>query len=171
VWRFGDDINTDLILPIPVIPLPLADRPQHMFRANRPGWAADVRPGDMLVAGQNYGMGSNRPAAQVMKDLGLACLLAESINGLFFRSCVNYAFPALEVAGIRDAFEEGDVAEVEFEGAIVRNARTGVVLQGIQWPAMAIEVLEAGGLIQQLDAAGLLHPADWTPNEQRTPGA
>jgi 3-isopropylmalate/(R)-2-methylmalate dehydratase small subunit len=163
VWRFGDDINTDLILPIPVIPLPVADRPQHMFRANRPGWAAQVQPGEILVAGRNFGMGSNRPAAQVMRDLGLGCLLAESINGLFFRSCVNYAFPALEVPGVHDAFEEGDVAEVEFEAALVRNTRTGAELRGSPWPDMALRVLAAGGLIQQLDSAGLLQPPDWRP--------
>jgi len=164
VWRFGDDINTDLILPIPVVPLPLEDRPQHLSRANRPGWAAAVRRGDILVAGRNYGMGSNRPAAQVMRDLGLACLLAESINGLFLRSCVNYAFPALEVVGVQEAFVEGDVAEVDFEAAVVCNARTGVELHGSPWPAMAIQVLEAGGLVQQLDAAGLLHPVGWAPD-------
>jgi 3-isopropylmalate dehydratase small subunit len=93
VWCVDDDINTDLILPIHVLRVPPPERPQHMFMANRPGWAALVRPGDILVAGKNYGMGSSRPAAQVMKDLGLACLLAESVNGLFFRNALNYAFP------------------------------------------------------------------------------
>ena len=87
-----------------------------------------------------------------------------SINGLFLRSCVNYAFPALEVAGVHEAFEEGDVAEVEFEAAVVRNARTGALLYGSPWPDMAVQVLEAGGLIEQLDSAGLLHPVGWAPD-------
>ena len=164
VWCFGDDINTDLILPIPVVPLPLSERPQHMFRANRPGWAAQVQPGDILVAGRNYGMGSNRPAAQVMRDLGLSCLLAESLNGLFFRSCVNYALPALEVPGVHSTFEEGDTAEVDFERAVVRNPRTGALVQGSPWPAMALRILEAGGLIEQLEADGAIQPQGWSPD-------
>jgi 3-isopropylmalate/(R)-2-methylmalate dehydratase small subunit len=163
VWCFGDDINTDLIEPIPVLLMPRSEHPKHMFRANRPGWAAQVQQGDILVAGKNYGMGSGRPAAQVMKDLGLGCLLAETINGLFFRNSVNYAFPALEIKGIREAFEEGDVAEVDFENGVARNLRTGVELRGAPWPESALKVLRAGGLIAYLQAEGYLNPLGWRP--------
>lgn len=159
VWLAGDDINTDLILPGYVIGLPRAERPRHMFEANRPGWAQQVRPGDILVAGRNYGTGSGRPGAEVMKDLGLSCLLAESLNGLFFRNCVNYAFPALEVPGIRAAFQEGDAAEVDFEAATVRHTRTGQQLQGEVWPPMLLDILRAGGVYPLLEAEGLILPA------------
>lgn len=162
-WCVEDDINTDLILPIHVMPLPFEERPQHMFQANRPGWAAQVRQGDILIARHNYGMGSSRPAAQVMKHLGLACLVAESLNGLFFRNCVNFAFPALEVPGVRAAFEEGDEARVDFENAVVTNLRTGQELRGNPWPELAMTIFRAGGLIPSLEAAGLLHPEGWTP--------
>ncbi len=77
---------------------------------------------------------SGRPAARVLKELGIACLLAESINGLFFRNCVNYGFPALEVPGVHDAFAEGDRAEIDFVAGTVRNARTGRTLTGHRWP-------------------------------------
>ena len=156
VWVFGDDINTDLVLPTPVMALPQAERPRHMFEANRPGWVQQVQPGDIIVAGRNYGTGSGRPAAQVMKDAGLACLLAESINGLFFRNCVNYAFPALEVSGIATAFVESDTAEVDFVTATVRNPRTGKTLQGAVWPTMLMNILQAGGIIASLKREGLL---------------
>ena len=96
VWKFGDNINTDLILPIPVVPLPLEDRPQHMFRANRPGWAADVRRGDILVAGRNYGMGSNRPAAQVMRDLKIKTTDLYNKNAVFSQ-CFFYVLIAIVV--------------------------------------------------------------------------
>jgi 3-isopropylmalate/(R)-2-methylmalate dehydratase small subunit len=127
-----------------------------MFEANRPGWVRQVQPGDIIVAGGNYGTGSGRPAAQVMRDAGLACLLAESINGLFFRNCVNYAFPVLEVSGIATAFVEGDTAEVDFVTATVRNPRTGKTLQGAVWPAMLMNILQAGGIITSLKKEGLL---------------
>lgn len=165
VWCVEDDINTDLILPIHVLRVPPAERPQHMFMANRPGWAAQVRSGDILVAGKNYGMGSSRPAAQVMKDLGLACLLAESVNGLFFRNALNYAFPTLEIADVRAAFEEGDEAEVEFEAGRVTNLRTGNVLCGPAWPKLGLELLRVGGLAGQLEAGDYLHPRGWRPPE------
>ncbi len=163
VWCVGDDINTDLILPITAVPLPPAERPAKMFQANRPGWASTVKQGDILIAVRNFGMGSNRPAALVMKDIGLSCLLAESMNGLFFRSCVNYAFPALEVPQVRAEFLEGDEAEVEFETGTVRNRRTGATLQAVPWPEMAVAILLAGGLIKDLDREGLLEPEGWSP--------
>jgi len=162
-WCFGDDINTDLILPVHATTLPFEERPKHMFQANRPGWAEQVHRGDILVAGRNFGMGSNRPAALVLKELGLGCLIAESINGLFFRSCVNYAFPALEVPGVGSACKEGDTVEIEFEEGVVRNVRTGALLRGAPWPDMAIRILEAGGLIRQLESEGLLESPDWSP--------
>ena len=159
VWRFGHDINTDLIQPVPVIFMPVKEQARHVFSANRPGWAAEVRPGDILVAGRNFGTGSGRPAARVLKDLGIACLLAESINGLFFRNCVNYGFPALEVPGVHDAFEEGDQAEIDFTVATVRNARTGASLTGRRWAEPLYRILEKGGILPLLEAEGLVEPA------------
>src|SRR5690606_17940552 len=103
------------------------------------------------------------PTAQVMKDLGIACIVAESLNGLFLRNCVNFALPALEVPGVRAAFEEGDKAEVDFRAATVTNARTGARLQGAPWPDMLLQVLLAGGLAEKLEAEGLLHPEGWKP--------
>lgn len=159
VWRFGHDINTDLIQPVPVIFMPVAEQPRHVFSANRPGWAAQVTPGDILVAGRNFGTGSGRPAARVLKELGIACLLAESINGLFFRNCVNYGFPALEVPGVHDAFEEGDRAEIDFVAATVTSGRTGQTLTGRRWPDPLYQILAKGGILPLLEAEGLVEPA------------
>ncbi len=156
VWKFGNDINTDLIQPVPVLFKPREEQPAFVFSANRPGWAAQVRRGDVIVAGRNFGMGSGRPAAQVLRDLGIGCLLAESINGLFFRNCVNYALPALECAGVQDAFDEGDVAEIDFPQATIRNERTGRTLRGQPWPPPLLAILEAGGLMARLEAEGYL---------------
>ena len=106
VWKFGENINTDLILPIQAFYLPAAEQPKYVFHANRPGWVDQVQPGDIIIGGKNFGMGSSRPAARSLKNLGLACLVAPSINGLFFRNCVNFAFPAIECPGVHEAFQE-----------------------------------------------------------------
>lgn len=157
-WKFGDDINTDLIQPMAAILRPLEEQPRWAFRASRPGWAHQVKPGDILIAGRNFGTGSGRPAARVLKDLGIACLLAESINGLFFRNCVNYALPVLEVPEVAGAFAEGDEAEVDFEAATVRNLGTGAALSGRPWPPALLQILQAGGVLALLEQEGLLAP-------------
>lgn len=158
VWKFGNDINSDLLMPGHAVFRPLAEQSRWVFSANRPGWTDQVRPGDIIVGGRNFGTGSGRPAARLLKELGIGCLLAESINGLFFRNCVNYAFPALEVPGVSAAFEEGDPAEVAFVEGTVRNARTGALLPGKPWPPMLREILEAGGVFPLLEREGLLAP-------------
>jgi 3-isopropylmalate/(R)-2-methylmalate dehydratase small subunit len=155
-WKFGDHVNTDLIMPMRAISLPRHERPRWAFSADRPGWASEVRPGDILVAGENFGTGSSRPAAEVLKDLGIACVLAETLNGLFFRNCVNYALPALEVRGIVDAVAEGEKLEVVFEKGVIRNRTRGTELCAEAWPAMLLDVLTAGGLVALLEKKGLL---------------
>jgi 3-isopropylmalate/(R)-2-methylmalate dehydratase small subunit len=156
VWKFEANINTDVIMPGFTQLLPPAERPQHVFSPNRPGWTKLVQKGDIVVADKNFGTGSSRPAARVLKDLGIGCVLAESINGLFFRSCVNEPFHALEVMGVIDAFQEGDVAEVDFDKATVTNTRTGQVLQGQIWPDALLKILNAGGVMSLLESEGLL---------------
>ena len=158
VWKFGDNINTDLILPIQAFYLTPAEQPQWVFRANRPGWAEQVKAGDIIIGGRNFGMGSSRPAARSLKNLGLACLVAQSINGLFFRNCVNFAFPAIECADVFDAFEEGDVAEVDFDAATVRNVTRGKSLAAIALPPKLLDLLKAGGIYALLEKEGAIGP-------------
>ncbi len=156
VWVAGDNINTDLILPIQAYYLTIAEQPKWVFSANRPGWSDQVQKGDILIGGKNFGMGSSRPAARSLRNLRLACLVAESINGLFFRNSVNFGFPALECPGVSSAFEEGDVAEVSFEDYTVRNARTGVVLTAAPLPESLKKLMQGGGLYQLLEVEGYL---------------
>lgn len=161
-WKFGDHINTDLILPGAVMLMPYDEQPKFVFAANRPGWVKLVAPGDILVAGHNFGTGSGRPGARSLKMVGIACLVAESINGLFFRNCVNYGLYAMECPGVSTAFEEGDVAEVDFGRFTVRNARTGRELAGRRFPDMLLNTMAAGGIYQLMEARGMLE----TPNPE-----
>jgi 3-isopropylmalate/(R)-2-methylmalate dehydratase small subunit len=158
VWKFGDNINTDLILPIQAFYLTPQEQARFVFQANRPGWVDLVQPGDILVGGKNFGMGSSRPAARSLRNLGLGCLIAESINGLFFRNCVNFAFPALECRGVFDAFAEGDIAEVDFDACSVRNLASGKSLPAIGLPPQLLALLKAGGIYPLLEQEGLIAP-------------
>ncbi len=158
VWMVGDNINTDLILPNKAFYLTHEEQAQFVFHANRPGWAQQVRKGDILIGGRNFGMGSSRAAARSLKNLGLSCLVAESLNGLFLRNCVNFAFPALECPGVHAAFTEGEEAEVEFETARVRNIARDQALQGKPLPAPLLALVQAGGVYRLLEQEGLIAP-------------
>jgi 3-isopropylmalate/(R)-2-methylmalate dehydratase small subunit len=158
VWKFGDNINTDLILPNVAFYLTPQEQLRYVFRANRPGWVDEMRPGDILIGGRNFGMGSSRPAARNLKNLGLACLVAHSINGLFYRNAVNFAFPAMECEGVHDLFEEGDTAEIDFETGSVVNATRGRSLTGRTIPPQLLGIVDAGGIFPLLEREGAIAP-------------
>ena len=158
VWKVGDNINTDLILPNRAFYLTPEEQVSYVFSANRPGWAEQVQKGDILIGGKNFGMGSSRPAARSLKNLGLACLIAPYINGLFFRNAVNFAFPALECPGVDEAFEEGDIAEIEFIEGRVRNVTKGIELAAKSLPAPLLAIVNAGGIYPLLEKEGSITP-------------
>ncbi len=156
VWIVGDNINTDLMLPIQAYYLSIEEQPAWVFSANRPGWSDQVAAGDILIAGRNFGVGSSRPAARSLKNLGIACLLAESINGLFYRNAINFALPALEAPGIKALFQEGDVAKVDFEAAEISNQADSETLAATAMPAQLLRILKAGGIYPLLQSENLI---------------
>ena len=158
VWKVGDNINTDLILPNRAFYLTPEEQVSYVFSANRPGWAEQVQKGDILIGGRNFGMGSSRPAARSLKNLGLACLVAPYINGLFFRNAVNFAFPALECPGVDEAFDEGDIAEIEFVEGRVHNVTKGTTLVAKPLPAPLLAIVNAGGIYPLLEKEGSIAP-------------
>jgi 3-isopropylmalate/(R)-2-methylmalate dehydratase small subunit len=144
-WCFGDDINTDLLMPGAAMFMKPQEAARTVFQAHRPGWMDEVKPGDILIAGRNFGMGSSRPAARSLKILGLAAVVADTVNGLFFRNCVNFGLPVMECPGVRAAFEEGDTALVDFNTFTVQNARTSALLKGVPYPDSLWAMLASGG--------------------------
>lgn len=155
-WRFGDNINTDLILPGPYLYRTQEEQARAVFQANRPGWVDQVAPGDAVIGGFNFGMGSSRPAARSLRICGVGFLLAETINGLFFRNSVNYGLLACECPGVAAAFAEGDVAELSIEAWQVRNARTGAVLAVTPVPSQLLTIMRGGGIYPLMAAQGLI---------------
>jgi 3-isopropylmalate/(R)-2-methylmalate dehydratase small subunit len=144
------------MLPGSVMMKSEADQVRAVFAANRPGWVDTMRRGDVIVGGKNFGMGSNRPAARSLRNLGVGFLLAESINGLFFRNSVNYGLLALECPGVHAAFAEGDTAELDLDGWTVRNRRTGSVLKPPPVPEKLMSLMRGGGIFPVLEDQGLI---------------
>jgi 3-isopropylmalate/(R)-2-methylmalate dehydratase small subunit len=159
VWKFGDNINTDLMLPGPYLYRTPAEQARAVFMNNRPGWVDQVAKGDAIVGGFNYGMGSSRPAARSLRTCGVGFLIAETVNGLFFRNAVNFGLLVFECPGVSAAFEEGDGAELSIDRWSVRNPRTGQSLAVTPVPEMLLSLMRSGGVLPQLEAQGLIAPA------------
>lgn len=160
VWKFGHDINTDLIMPSYARTASLEEQVRAVFAANRPGWVDQVSRGDFLIAGRNFGLGSSRPGARSLRNLGIGCLLAETINGLFFRNCVNFGLLALECPGVSDAFEEGQTAELRLSDFNVINRETSAVMSASPIPDALLNIMGGGGILPMLEAKGLIEPAE-----------
>lgn len=157
VWLFADDnINTDLMMPQSVFAKSLDEQMRNVFATYRPEWAEQVRPGDILVAGRNFGTGSSRPGSMLLKRLGIAALVAESINGLFYRNCINYALPAMECPGIRDFVSEGETARVDVADGVVQNLARRTSLAGAKMPEFLQAIVRAGGIMERLRSEGYL---------------
>ena len=149
-WKFGDHIDTDLMLPGALLWRSPEERARAVFQSIRPGWVDEVQQGDALVAGFNFGCGSSRPAALSLRLCGIGFVLAETMNGLFFRTAVNFGLRAFECTGIAAAVEEGDPLELSIERWTVRNVRTAAVLNVKPIPPLPLSIMLTGGVAQLL---------------------
>lgn len=159
-WVFGDDINTDLILPGAAFLLPVEEQIKYCFSANRPGWSDEVQPGDIIIAGKNFGLGSARPIGNVFARLGVAGVIAATFNGLGLRNCVNYGVHVLPCPDAVTLVGDGDRIAVDWESGRVQNLRDGGEVFGKPVPKSLLDIAEAGGVIPILQAEGLLEDAE-----------
>ena len=152
VWKFGDDVSTDLMMPgNTVLAQKLSDEQgaKYCFSINRPGWTDQTKPGDIIVAGRNFGCGSSRNGARMIQLNGIGAILAETTSRIFLRNAINIALPTLWCEGVDAAFDEGDTAEVNLLTGEVKNLTKNTVLKGDAWPedSPPWQILSAGGLI------------------------
>lgn len=159
VWKFGDNIDTDIITPADTISFGLGDAAERQqvlenaFRAVRPGFHALVKPGDILVAGRNFGLGSHRePANTALVNLGFAAVIAESIARLFFRNSVAIGFHALELPGITAMVEEGDELTIDLTAWTVRNLTSGKTARLEPYSELVQRIIQSGGILEVLKA-------------------
>ena len=153
VWLFPDDnINTDLRCRRRYSQI--IEEQMRRARDHRPGWVDRVRPGDILIGGRNFGTGSSRPGSLLLKRLGIAALVAETINGLFYRNCINYALPAMECPGIRNFLTEGETARIDTAEGTVQNLTRRTSLAGSKMPEFLQAIVRAGGIMERLRSEG-----------------
>lgn len=156
-WVFGDSIDTDAMYPGFAMKLPVPEAARHVFYDLRPGWTDEIRPGDIVVAGLNFGIGSSRPVAALMRHLGVAALVAAEFNSLFYRNAINNGLPALTVPGARDIVREGEPVTVHLAEGWLSAGGQRITVPPL--PRMLLDILEAGGLLPRLTADGYLRPA------------
>lgn len=158
VWVFGDGLNTDDMYPGFAMKLDPAEAARHVFYHVRPGWTDQVKDGDIVVAGRNFGVGSSRPVANLLRILGIAGLMAEEFNSLFFRNAVNAGLPALTVPDATKLFSEGDTATFDIATGEYRNLTTGASGVTGALPGLLTEIVTSGGILARLRAQGYLPP-------------
>ncbi len=161
-WVLGDDLNTDVLAPGHAMKFGLEAIARHCLEAVEPGFAADVRPGDVLVGGRNFGAGSSREqAAQVLKYLQVAAVVAQSFAGLYYRNGFNLGLPLL-VCPDADTIRSGDRLAIDLKEARVHNLTQNRALVCEPVPPHLLEMLHDGGLLPHLEKrirSGALRPA------------
>ena len=150
--RFGDNVDTDVILPGKYMtltdPVELA---KHAMEGLDPTFTRKICNGAIIVAGRNFGCGSSREQAPLaLKHAGVRCVLAESFARIFYRNSINIGLPVLECHGISSKVEEGDELTVDMQKGLVKNQLKNSTLNATQLPAFILEILNEGGLIEHL---------------------
>ena len=148
-WKFGEDVDTDAIIPARYLnttdPRELA---AHCMEDADPDFPEKVRPGDIIVAGKNFGCGSSREHAPVaIKASGVSCVIAESFARIFFRNAINIGLPILECPAAAQETQAGQRLEVDLAQGIIRNLDTGREYRATPYPPFMLELIAAGGLI------------------------
>lgn len=141
VWTFGENINTDLIYPKTHFRAEYApgEMASHLMSGIDESFAAKIRPGDIIVAGKNFGCGSSREeAAAAMREARISAVIAPGFGRLFMRDCINHGLPVITLPDIDQNVREGDQVRVDLEDSKVQNLTTGYE---VKIPAMAPEIL------------------------------
>lgn len=157
VWRLGDNINTDQIIPGRYnVTTDRAHLAQHCLCEHRPDFPTGVAVGDVLVAGRNFGCGSSREhAAVALKASGLAAVVAISFARIFYRNAINIGLPVL-IAPDAIILADGEPVEVESASGIIRDLAHGRVFQAEPLPEFVQRIVEAGGIVALVRQQGRL---------------
>lgn len=160
VIKLGDDINTDLVIAgrYKFRSVSIEEMAKHIFEDLDPSLAARIKPGDIVVAGKNFGCGSSREQApRVMVATGISAVVAKSFARIFFRNAINVGLPALAVdEKFVDSTSDGDLLEIDLAGGTVRNITGNQEVKFRPFPKQLLEILEARGLIPYIKKKGIL---------------
>ncbi|MFY9717448.1 MAG: 3-isopropylmalate dehydratase [Thermoplasmata archaeon] len=152
VWTLGRDVDTDQIISGKYLTIiDPNELKKHVFEIALPEFAQAARPGDILIAGENFGSGSSREhAPQAMRAIGVGAVVADSFARIFFRNAINLGILAIEARGVRELFLAGNVARIDLPQGRITNVTTGASLDFPPLPEHLLSLLEAGGLVEKV---------------------
>lgn len=151
-WIFGRDIDTDLIIPARYLNMKTAEElAQHVMEDADPAFSSTVRPGDIVVAKENFGCGSSREHAPIaLKGAGVSVVIAKSFARIFYRNSFNTGLPILVAPEAVDGISQGDELTVDLATGEIKDLTTGEDYQAQPLPPFMQELVEAGGLLPYL---------------------
>ncbi len=148
VWKFGDNINTDVIIPGRYMNAPLEEMKIHALEMVNPQFPLEVKQGDVIVGGENFGCGSSREeAVSVLTANGIAAVVCESFARIFFRNAISSGLPVLVCPGVSEIFQEYETLELDLDTATVTNANLETALACEALSEEIKEILTRGGIL------------------------
>ena len=152
VWKFGNNIDTDVIIPAPyLVTTDMVELGKHCMEGVDASFAEKVRPGDIIVAGTNFGCGSSREhAPMALKGVGISCVIAEGFARIFFRNAFNMGLAIFESPGIVQGIQEGDQVSVDQDTGEIIDHTNGKRFLANPIPPFMQELIEAGGLMSHV---------------------
>lgn len=148
---YGRDIDTDAIIAARFLnSSDMSELAKHCMEDIDPTFTQRVQPGDIIVAGENFGCGSSREhAPSCIKAAGVSCVVAKSFARIFFRNAINVGLPIMECPDAVDGISDGDVIEVHADTGTISNLSTGMSWKGEPFPEFIQKIIEAGGLVKR----------------------
>lgn len=158
-WKFGDDMNTDLIIPGKYLELTdPSEMARHAMEGVDPSFSEKIGSGDIIVAGRNFGLGSSREHAPLaLKHAGAGVVVAESFARIFYRNAINIGLSAFECSGVATMVDEGDTLEIDLASGSIENISTGARLTSTPMPGFMVDILREGGLVPYIR----MHIDEW----------
>ena len=152
VFQYGNNIDTDVIIPARY--LNLASKQElasHCMEDIDPEFVRKMQPGDLIVAGKNFGCGSSREhAPMVIRECGVSCVIAATFARIFYRNAINIGLPILECPAASEDIKEGNCVSVDFDTGLIRNLTTGKTYQAQPFPPFIQNIIKKGGLLNSI---------------------
>ena len=152
VFKYGDNVDTDVIIPARYLNIADAEElASHAMEDIDANFANTVKPGDIIVAGRNFGCGSSREhAPRVLKDKGISCIVAPSVARIFYRNAINIGLPILECEAAAEEINAGDEVEIDFANGRISDMTTGASYESRPFPEFIQHIIDCGGLLNSL---------------------
>ena len=152
VFKYPDNVDTDVIIPARYLNTSNAQElAKHCMEDIDPNYVNQVTPGDVMVAGWNFGCGSSREHAPlVIKTCGTGCVIAKSFARIFYRNAINIGMPILECEAAADEIQAGDQVSIDFDTGVISDLTTGKTYQAEPFPAFIQNIIQKGGLLASL---------------------